>query len=33
MRSLKYVIQLSGATAQSLVIERWDTLTGGEDGI
>lgn len=31
-RSLKYIMQLSDTTTQSLVVERWDELSGGLDG-
>lgn len=32
-KSLKYVMQLSGATAQSLVVDRWDSLSGVGNGL
>lgn len=32
-RSLKYVMQLSGATAESLVVDRWDSLSGVGRGL
>jgi archaellum component FlaD/FlaE/archaellum component FlaC len=32
-RSLKYVMQLSGSTAESLVVDRWDSLSGVGRGL
>lgn len=32
-QSLKYVMQLSGATAESLVVDRWDSLSGVGRGL
>lgn len=32
-RSLKYVMQLSGSTAESLVVDRWDSLAGVGRGL
>lgn len=31
-RSLKYIMQLNGTTAASVVLDRWDDLSRGEDG-
>lgn len=32
-RSLKYIMQLTAATAESVVLDRWDAISGGRDGL